>query len=816
MGYTCFKCRRQSTGHTVRDYFEHLKLAHNIHTSSSYFQCAENGCQRTFSHARSFRRHLLGHCIDLETVGEVSEQCHESPSNIINVESEPIEECEELEVDYMQERVALFIARLRSKSSRTVSGIIDSIEETSGLITDIVGDLKLKTEMFLRAKGHAGSPEAEELLKHFTTAAKPFQGLETDFKQMKYFTQSGNFIQPETVPLPGFSYTQERDRETGIVRQVAVRDTFQCVPLKPTLKCIVESAGTIEKILQWREGHSGAIEDFRDGTIFATNSLFSDELSIPLVLYCDDCEMVNPLGSKTSVHKLGFIYFTIKCLPPEYLSSLKSHFLLAVYKTDDVKTYGINAVLEPIVSQIKDMELNGVQVETAQFQGSIKAGVAQVCGDNLGLNSILGYTESFSGNSVCRWCQVHRPVLKVQTLEDPSTMRTKVNYQSDLLLNNPTETGVKRECSLNKLEFYHVTDNVTPDIMHDILEGVGGFELKLVLNSLIEQKILTLDQLNYRLTSFDYGFADCHNKPSLIRPQDLKNPDGSFRQTAAQTWCLLRLLPLMVGDLVPEGNRHWELLLSLLSCMELIFSPELTDGAVTYLKHLIEEHHCRYLELYPDRHLKPKHHFMVHYPGAIRKLGPIIHFWCMRFEAKHAFFKRVSQVTCNFRNICKTQAYRHQLQMCYTLLSGQLFSHDFQVGPGTTELLGTIEDFESVKSDFEGIGTYTEVYLASWIKHKGTSYRPGMTLLVSMSADGDPQFGTIRTIVLVDKTIKLIVKNWETLGFERHFFAFTVSPTSSVKGFDIDSIVDHHPLHVVRSHKDNDDDYYISMRYKLV
>ncbi|XP_032366042.1 uncharacterized protein LOC116684672 [Etheostoma spectabile] len=474
----------------------------------------------------------------------------------------------------------------------------------------------------------------------------------------------------------------------------------------------------------------------------------------------------------------------------------------------------MNAVLEPIVNEIRDLELNGVQIETTLFKGTVKAGVAQVCGDNLGLNSILGYSESFSANSVCRWCRAHRAVLRAQTVEDPSSLRDKGNYNSDSLLNNSTETGIKRDCALNKLQFYHVTDNVAPDVMHDILEGVGGFEMKLVLNSLIEQKLITLEQLNYRLTSFDYGFCDGGNKPSAIKPQDLKNPDGALRQTASQTWCLLRLLPLMIGDLVPEGNQHWELFLSLLCCMELIFSPALTHGAIIFLGYLIQEHHCLFLDLYPNRHLKPKHHFMLHYPRAIRKLGPIVHFWSMRFEAKHGFFKRVSHVTCNFRNICKTQAYRHQIMMCYTLLSGQMFSHEFEVGPGCVTLLGTIEDFGKV-SGFEGIPAFTEVYVPSWVRYKGTSYRPGMTLLVSHSPDGEPNFGTIQRIVVMSSKVRVIVKNWETTGFERHYFAFTVFPTSAIEAVDIDSIDDYHPLHVVRSHNENNNHHYISLKYRL-
>lgn len=146
---------------------------------------------------------------------------------------------------------------------------------------------------------------------------------------------------------------------------------------------------------------------------------------------------------------------------------IQSHFLLAVYKTDDTKTYGMNAVLERIITDIGEMDM--IEVYTAEFKGTAKAGVAQVCGDDLGLNGILGYTESFSGLRVCRWCHVKKGVLRAQTV-------SLHNYNADLLLNNLTETGIKRECFLNRLQFYPVTDNAAPDIMHDILEGIEGFE----------------------------------------------------------------------------------------------------------------------------------------------------------------------------------------------------------------------------------------------------------------------------------------------------------------------------------------------------
>lgn len=51
------------------------------------------------------------------------------------------------------------------------------------------------------------------------------------------------------------------------------------------------------------------------------------------------------------IHKLGLVYFILKSLPPDLLSSLQSYLLLAVYKSDDAKTYGLDTVLRPIVEE---------------------------------------------------------------------------------------------------------------------------------------------------------------------------------------------------------------------------------------------------------------------------------------------------------------------------------------------------------------------------------------------------------------------------------------------------------------------------------
>lgn len=88
---------------------------------------------------------------------------------------------------------------------------------------------------------------------------------------------------------------------------------------------------------------------------------------------------------------------------------------------------------------------------------------------------------------------------------------------------------------------------------------------------------------------------------------------------AAQMWCLARFLPLMIGGLVPEDDEHWQLFQILLEIMDVVLSPETTEHAIGVLEGLIEEHHYRFVDLYPERSIIPKMHYMVHYPAHMYK-----------------------------------------------------------------------------------------------------------------------------------------------------------------------------------------------------
>ena len=68
---------------------------------------------------------------------------------------------------------------------------------------------------------------------------------------------------------------------------------------------------------------------------------------------------------------------------------------------------------------------------------------------------------------------------------------------------------------------------------------------------------------------------------------------------------------------------------------------------LSYLEVLIDNFLREFEEIYLERSLTPKMHYLMHA-------------WCMRYEAKHKYFKGIANVIGNFKNVEKTVAFRHQ------------------------------------------------------------------------------------------------------------------------------------------------------------
>ncbi len=206
----------------------------------------------------------------------------------------------------------------------------------------------------------------------------------------------------------------------------------------------------------------------------------------------------------------------------------------------------------------------------------------------------------------------------------------------------------------------------------------------------INAKYFTLAQLNQIISSFKYGHREVIDKPSHIDAPQLKS-EGKIRQSAAQIWLLAINLPLMVGSSVDKSDNAWHCFTVLLEICRLVFKSSISEFEIEKLEHLIEEFLTEYTEFFYQSYSKkdakygqkcriiPKMHHLVHYPRFFRLLGPLQSFWCMRFEAKHSYFKSLERRIRNYINVPFTLSMRHQQWQCRQFKSAGEFLLKFEI-----------------------------------------------------------------------------------------------------------------------------------------
>jgi len=163
-------------------------------------------------------------------------------------------------------------------------------------------------------------------------------------------------------------------------------------------------------------------------------SQHSDKIVIPYFLYFDDFEINNPLGSHSS-SILG-VYGYYYCFPsaPFYLrSNLQNIFIAALFNTKDVKAVANDKTFFKLIEQLNDLESNGLQLKLPGRNEKIYFSLGLIVGDNLGVNSVLGFSRSFSATFFCRFCHSNKINTNILATEVVDSLRNKRNYEEDIV-----------------------------------------------------------------------------------------------------------------------------------------------------------------------------------------------------------------------------------------------------------------------------------------------------------------------------------------------------------------------------------------------
>lgn len=350
------------------------------------------------------------------------------------------------------------------------------------------------------------------------------------------------------------------------------------------------------------------------------------------------------------------------------------------------------------------------------------------------------------------------------------------------------------------------------------MQGVGPYEVKLVLHHLIvNEKLFTLAELNDRIAHFPYGRTDAKNRPSEIGDIGNVRENNKLRQKALQFFCLFRLLPLMIADLIPEGNAFWQFFLDLRVIGDMLFAQKWTRGLAERYKEKLADHLLRFTQLFPDFRLKPKHHYLTHYATFAKMSGPPVRSMVSSEEMKGNHSKRTAHIMCNFRNPSYSLAFKHQIHAFLSLSSHRLLNESVEVLTVSDQSVASLPCWHNILSIL-GVSA-EQCSLISHLVVSGQTYCEGDIIVRSISDDGTVEFGRLIGAVMrapSDTTSLLLVfEALETIDFTVHRHCYIVSFANGQQNVvKFSDLVDYHPLDCYSSRDVGK--YFVCPRYSLM
>ena len=165
----------------------------------------------------------------------------------------------------------------------------------------------------------------------------------------------------------------------------------------------------------------------------------------------------------------------------------------------------------------------------------------------------------------------------------------------------------------------------------------------------------------------------------------------------------------MIGEKIKRNDDVWICYTTLQELCRLVFKEQFTEEDILILGARIDEFLTDFKRLFPHRNIVLKMHHLVNYSRYVRMFGPLINVWAMRFEGKHAYFKKVQEMLNNFINPPCSLALIHQPLLAKQLsVSNSLLKFEIRTSKPISCSLKTI-GYGGQVADFLNLSTEQQI-----------------------------------------------------------------------------------------------------------
>lgn len=307
--------------------------------------------------------------------------------------------------------------------------------------------------------------------------------------------------------------------------------------------------------------------------------------------------------------------------------------------------------------------------------------------------------------------------------------------------------------------------------MHDILEGVAHQIIKMILRVYIkDKKYFNCATWNSRVQNFDYGPTEVRDKPSAnLSLKKLTEKGNKLKQTAAQTWLLLRAFPFIINKLIPENEKHSKMITMLQTITYVAFSDVVTHDMIESMEQNVKALQQAFKELFPEKVPINKLHHLSHYAFNARVTSVTNDFSCMRFEALNKLPKSQMRNAQNFRNVPKSLAKRLNLKQV-TAIINRTFCQRVDILSSNIVLKDDIEDKDLLQHFPCNLHNIKHVVI------DGIHFQQGVIVKYDDDEDTE-QCAMIKKIIYVDKFYFILIRMY-TVCFEEQYNSYQLQSSA--------------------------------------